>query len=169
MPTFAYLLFIIVRHYLTRSSIIFDLRFSKVTLSYKYDQMKLIAFKYRFYPNNEQALILAQTFGCVRFTYNSALGFSKEQYNLGKKTNYNDWSKNLTSLKKNTDLSWLRDVSSVPLQQALTLAKRGRQGISKLSYAKGLANGTLQLMQCAPSPRAIYAEEACHQPLYLVF
>ncbi len=46
---------------------------------------------------------------------------------------------------------------------------RGRQGISKLSYAKGLANGTLQLMQCAPSPRAIYAEEACHQPLYLVF
>ncbi|WP_157534173.1 helix-turn-helix domain-containing protein, partial [Moritella sp. JT01] len=29
--------------------------------------MKLIAYKYRFYPNNEQVTILAHTFGCVRF------------------------------------------------------------------------------------------------------
>ncbi|WP_097356583.1 helix-turn-helix domain-containing protein [Candidatus Enterovibrio escicola] len=65
MPTFAYLLFIIVRYYLTRPSIILDLRFSKATLNYKYDQIKLIALKYRFYPNNEQALMLVQTFGYV--------------------------------------------------------------------------------------------------------
>ncbi|EGA9924161.1 helix-turn-helix domain-containing protein, partial [Salmonella enterica subsp. enterica serovar Saintpaul] len=25
------------------------------------------AYKYRFYPTNEQAELLAQTFGCVRF------------------------------------------------------------------------------------------------------
>lgn len=29
--------------------------------------MDLIAYKYRVYPNNEQALMLAHTFGCVRF------------------------------------------------------------------------------------------------------
>ncbi|SQD77930.1 helix-turn-helix domain-containing protein [Moritella yayanosii] len=58
--------------------------------------LKLIAYKYRFYPNNEQAVMLSQTFGCVRVAYNSALAFSKAQYELGNKTNYNDWSKNLT-------------------------------------------------------------------------
>lgn len=63
--------------------------------------------------------MLAHTFGCVRFAYNSALCYSKEQYDLGNKTNYNDWSKNLTQLKKNPDFEWLKDVSSVPLQQAL--------------------------------------------------
>ncbi|WP_223823811.1 helix-turn-helix domain-containing protein [Candidatus Enterovibrio escicola] len=54
-----------MRYYLTRPSIILDLRFSKATLNYKYDQIKLIALKYRFYPNNEQALMLVQTFGYV--------------------------------------------------------------------------------------------------------
>jgi transposase len=28
------------------------------------------AYKYRFYPTNEQKRILAQTFGCCRFVYN---------------------------------------------------------------------------------------------------
>ncbi|MGE6512499.1 helix-turn-helix domain-containing protein, partial [Vreelandella aquamarina] len=27
------------------------------------------AYKYRFYPTPEQAELLAQTFGCVRFVY----------------------------------------------------------------------------------------------------
>ena len=31
------------------------------------------AYKYRFYPTDEQAQNLAQTFGCVRFIYNDAL------------------------------------------------------------------------------------------------
>ncbi|TZF51134.1 helix-turn-helix domain-containing protein, partial [Salmonella enterica subsp. enterica serovar Typhimurium] len=31
------------------------------------------AYKYRFYPTTEQAELLAQTFGCVRFVYNSIL------------------------------------------------------------------------------------------------
>ncbi|WP_188738045.1 RNA-guided endonuclease TnpB family protein [Shewanella inventionis] len=96
--------------------------------------MKLIAFKYRFYPTNEQALMLAQTFGCVRFAYNSALGFSKEQYDLGNKTNYNDWSKNLTLLKKNADFSWLKDVSSVPLQQALKHLDKGFKSFFKSGF-----------------------------------
>lgn len=81
--------------------------------------MALRAYKYRFYPNVEQANMLDQTFGCTRFVYNNTLAYSKEQYDLGNKTNFNDWSKNLTALKKNPDFVWLKDVSSVPLQQAL--------------------------------------------------
>ena len=96
--------------------------------------MKLIAYQYRFYPNKEQATLLAQTFGCVRFAYNSALGFSKEQYELGNKTNYNDWSKNLTLMKKNPDYAWLKDVSSVPLQQALKHLDKGFNAFFKSGF-----------------------------------
>ncbi|MGW7410718.1 helix-turn-helix domain-containing protein, partial [Streptomyces sp. NPDC054833] len=31
------------------------------------------AFKYRFYPTDEQAAELSRTFGCVRLVYNKAL------------------------------------------------------------------------------------------------
>jgi putative transposase len=31
------------------------------------------AFKYRFYPTDEQAAELSRTFGCVRLVYNRAL------------------------------------------------------------------------------------------------
>ncbi|WMS96318.1 RNA-guided endonuclease TnpB family protein (plasmid) [Pseudoalteromonas sp. HL-AS2] len=96
--------------------------------------MILIAYKYRVYPNNEQALMLTHTFGCVRFAYNSALGYSKEQYDLGNKTNYNDWSKNLTQLKKNPDFAWLKDVSSVPLQQALKHLDKGFKSFFKSGF-----------------------------------
>ncbi|WP_293136089.1 RNA-guided endonuclease TnpB family protein [Moritella sp.] len=96
--------------------------------------LKLIAYKYRFHPNNEQAVMLSQTFGCVRVAYNSALAFSKAQYELGNKTNYNDWSKNLTQLKKNPDLLWLKDVSSVPLQQALKHLNNGFQSFFKSGF-----------------------------------
>ncbi|WP_223869197.1 RNA-guided endonuclease InsQ/TnpB family protein [Candidatus Enterovibrio escicola] len=78
--------------------------------------------------------MLAQTFGCVRFTYNSALGLSKEQYDLGNKTNYNNWSKNLTLLKNNIDFSWLMDVSSVPLQQALKHLYKGSKSFFKSGF-----------------------------------
>ena len=32
------------------------------------------AFKFRIYPNSEQQILLAKTFGCTRFIYNKMLG-----------------------------------------------------------------------------------------------
>lgn len=55
----------------------------------------------------------------MRFVYNNALAFSKEQYEQGNKTNFNDWNKNLTTLKKDADFAWLKNASSVLLQQLL--------------------------------------------------
>ena len=37
------------------------------------------AYKERFYPTPEQALLLAQSFGCVRFVYNNTLKFRIER------------------------------------------------------------------------------------------
>lgn len=76
------------------------------------------AFKYRFYPTPEQAALLAQTFGCVRFVYNSILKWRTDAfYEDGESINYNAASAQLTALKKEFD--WLGEVSSVPLQQSL--------------------------------------------------
>ena len=78
------------------------------------------AYKYRFYPTPEQETLLAQTFGCVRFVYNHILRWrTDEYYQNGNSINYNQASKKLTELKKNPDYQWLKDVSSVPIQQSL--------------------------------------------------
>jgi len=38
------------------------------------------AYKFRLYPNDEQKIILAKTFGCVRFIYNKMLEDKIEHY-----------------------------------------------------------------------------------------
>ena len=78
------------------------------------------AYRYRFYPTPEQEILLAQTFGCVRFVYNHILRWrTDEYYNSGNSINYNATSKKLTELKKNPEYQWLNEVSSVPIQQSL--------------------------------------------------
>lgn len=77
------------------------------------------AYKYRFYPNEEQTRLLAQTFGCCRYVYNWALRKKTDAYKDGQRLDYKDLSAMLTELKKQDDTVWLSDVSSVPLQQAL--------------------------------------------------
>ena len=77
-------------------------------------------FKYRFYPSAEQQDYLARTFGCVRVVYNRALDARKKHYaETGKGLSYGKTSALLTAWKKTDRYRWLREVSSVPLQQTL--------------------------------------------------
>ena len=77
-------------------------------------------FKYRFYPTEEQSDYLARTFGCVRVVYNRALDARKKHYaETGKGLRYGKTSVLLTQWKKEEGYRWLREVSSVPLQQTL--------------------------------------------------
>lgn len=73
-------------------------------------------YQYRFYPTDQQRQSLAQLFGCVRVVWNDALAASKvsEKY-----PGYNQLSSALTLVKKTEARQWLKDVSSVPLQQSL--------------------------------------------------
>ncbi len=81
---------------------------------------QLRGFKFRFYPTKEQKIQLAQTFGCTRFVYNWALALRTDSYyQENKSLSYHDTSNALTKLKKEPDKSWLKEVSSVPLQQGL--------------------------------------------------
>ncbi len=82
--------------------------------------MQKRAYRYRFYPTDEQAHNLACTFGCVRFIYNYALQKRKRAYfDHHVKLSTKDLSAAITALKKEEGTAWLKDVSSVPLQQAL--------------------------------------------------
>ena len=40
----------------------------------------LKAYKYRIYPNHEQKIQMAKTFGCCRFVYNQTLAYRKDAY-----------------------------------------------------------------------------------------
>jgi putative transposase len=78
------------------------------------------AFRYRFYPTASQAAELARTFGCVRKVYNLALVARTEAWKLRREhVNYSATSAMLTAWKKTEELAFLKQVSSVPLQQAL--------------------------------------------------
>ncbi|GIH30525.1 transposase [Microbispora amethystogenes] len=78
------------------------------------------AYKYRFYPTPEQACELARTFGCVRLVYNKALEERTRAYTLeGRRVSYAESSAALTAWKRTEELTFLSEVSSVPLQQAL--------------------------------------------------
>src|SRR5438270_3879469 len=82
--------------------------------------MQKRAYRYRFYPTDEQAHNLAQTFGCVRFIYNYALNKRKRAYfDHGVKLYTKGLSATITALKREEGMAWLKEVSSVPLQQAL--------------------------------------------------
>lgn len=78
------------------------------------------AYKFRFYPNDEQKVILAQTFGCARFAYNHMLKVRADAYhNEQKRIGFHETSALLTTLKKQPEYTWLNEVSSVPIQQSL--------------------------------------------------
>ncbi|MFG2939105.1 RNA-guided endonuclease InsQ/TnpB family protein [Streptomyces sp. NPDC048282] len=78
------------------------------------------AFKYRFYPTDEQAAELSRTFGCVRLVYNRALEErTRAWYVEQRRVSYVQSSAALTEWKKTDELAFLSEVSSVPLQQAL--------------------------------------------------
>jgi transposase len=78
------------------------------------------AFKYRFFPTDEQAAQLAKTFGCARYVYNQALEFRSTAWQLEKKSiGYHTTAAKLTEWKKESEKAFLSEVSSVVLQQSL--------------------------------------------------
>ena len=113
------------------------------------------AYKFRIYPNNEQQVLLAKTFGCVRFIYNKMLG-EKIAY-------YEDTGKNLktTPARYKSQYEWLKEVDSLALaneQLHLETAYRNffrdkKTGFPKFkskhkghnSYTTNLVNGNIVL------------------------
>ena len=76
------------------------------------------AYKFRIYPDSNQALLIVKTIGCSRFVFNHFLAERSSAYESEKRTlSYNDCSAMLTQLKK--ELTWLKEVDSTALQSSL--------------------------------------------------
>jgi len=74
--------------------------------------MILKAYKYRIYPNNSQATLLAKTFGCVRVTWNHNV----EVFNKYNKDSI-EQVKPLTSTELRKKFEWMTEVSAAAIQQ----------------------------------------------------
>ena len=118
------------------------------------------AFKFRFLPNKNQEVLLAKTFGCVRFVYNKMLAERKKTYEK-----YKDDKKMLkkqnfpTPAKYKDDFIFLKEVDSlalanaqINLQSAYKNFFEGRAEFPKFksrknkqSYTTNLVNGNIEL------------------------
>lgn len=76
------------------------------------------AYKFRIYPNKQQKILIAKTFGCTRYVYNYYLNKRIESYKKDKSTmTFYTCCKDLTQLKKENE--WLREVDKCALQNSL--------------------------------------------------
>ena len=126
------------------------------------------AYKFRFYPDLQQEKLLAQTFGCVRYVYNSILRYRTDAYDqTQEKVSYLGANARLTAIKQWPELLFLNEVSSVPLQQCLRnqqtafknffegrakypvfKSKKHRQSAEFTYRAFTFRNGELKLAKC---------------------
>ena len=74
---------------------------------------------YRCYPTPEQEHQLARTFGCARYVYNWALAARTKAFKDGERMTYAQSDAAMTRLKHQPETAWLKEVSSVVLQQSL--------------------------------------------------
>ncbi len=78
------------------------------------------AYKFRFYPSPAQAEFLGRSFGAKRWVWNKSLGLRTAVYESdGTRLSGEDLMKFLPVWKKDPDMAWLGEVSSVVLQQTL--------------------------------------------------
>ena len=80
----------------------------------------LKAYKYRIYPNSEQALLIEKHFGCSRFVFNWALALQNRYYKIfGKSLSRTQIQNQLVKKKKTAKFAWLNEVNSQSLLNAL--------------------------------------------------
>ena len=70
------------------------------------------AYKFRIYPNKEQRIMFAKTFGCVRFIYNLMLLDKIKYYQQTGKT------LSVTPARYKSQYEWLKEVDSLALANA---------------------------------------------------
>lgn len=76
------------------------------------------AYKYRLYPNQYQATLIAKTIGCSRFVFNHFLAQWQDTYKeTGRGLTYSTCSSQLPKLKK--EHIWLKEVDSIAIQTSV--------------------------------------------------
>jgi putative transposase len=135
------------------------------------------AYKCRAYLDPDQADVLARTFGCVRVVWNRTLAARQARYATERRgMTYRETDAALTTMKRDPDLAWLNEVSSVPLQQTLRhqdaafqaffarraryprfKSRHGRQSATYTRSAFRWRDGMLQLAKMSRSLRYVWS------------
>ena len=79
----------------------------------------LKAYKYRIYPNNEQKIQIAKTFGCCRFVYNQTLAYREEIYEKEKKSVSKTDCNNYCNRELKKDYEWLKEIDKFAVSNAV--------------------------------------------------
>ena len=79
----------------------------------------LKAYKYRIYPNKEQKIQIAKTFGCCRFVYNQALAYRKDAYEKEKKPVSKTDCNNFCNRELKKKYEWLKEADKFALTNAI--------------------------------------------------
>jgi putative transposase len=130
--------------------------------------MRHRAYKYRFYPTQEQEVILRKSLGCARFVYNYFLDYkSKKWKEEQQNVSMYETSRILTQLKKEPEYEWLKEPVAAVLQCSLInlndayqrffkgkanypkfKKKSGRNSIYFSPNAFSYKNGNINLYKC---------------------
>ena len=79
----------------------------------------LKAYKYRIYPNKEQKIQIAKTFGCCRFVYNQTLAYRKEKYGNSKESVTKTGCNNYCNRELKKKHEWLKEADKFALTNAI--------------------------------------------------
>ncbi len=79
----------------------------------------LKAYKYRIYPDKEQKVQIAKTFGCCRFVYNQTLAYRKDAYEKEKKPVSKTDCNNYCNRKLKKEYKWLKEADKFALTNAI--------------------------------------------------
>lgn len=139
------------------------------------------AYKFRIYPSKEQRILLAKTFGSVRFVYNKMLEEKINHYNNTKE------KLNVTPAKYKKEYEWLKEVDSLALANAqlnlqtaynnffrdknVGFPKFKSKRDNRLSYTTNLVNGNIKLQDgyiVLPKLKAIKIKQHRVVPAYYV-
>lgn len=115
------------------------------------------AYKFRIYPNKEQKILLAKTFGCVRFIYNTMLHDKIKYYEETKellqttpaqyKKQY-EWLKEVDSLAlANTQLQLQAAYRNFFRQKDVGFPKYKSKKLNHKSYTTNCVNGNIKLTE----------------------
>ena len=81
------------------------------------------AYKFRIYPNDEQKILFAKTFGCVRMVYNHWLDRKIRQYEENKtNVTYTICAKEMAVMKKTEEYRFLKgpSICSFPITETVS-------------------------------------------------
>jgi len=136
-----------------------------------------MAYRCRAYPDEGQQATLNRTFGCVRVVWNCTLAERHRRWHADHTgMSYAESDRALTAMKKDPDLTFLSEVSCVPLQQALRhqhqafraffakraryprfKSRRSRQSAHYTRSAFSLREGVLQLAKMSAPLRYVWS------------